>query len=551
MTISKRSYMRKTIILLPVMVTIICLLIGLVNGSRVDDVFMMKIAESFRTNSHSEQLMFISEIYGFLLKFLYNLIPAVSWYWVLQVAILTLAFVCMYMIVTRYEYDYIIFCILVLLQCYFLAFLNFTSTAFLCAGVGVIWYLSCVDKICKKNIKHIVISFLLLLLGFSMRYGSVYFCIILMFVPIFVLNIKQKKATLSAMLLLVLLCTCSNYLCIGIHRMYNEHIPSSMYYNEFQSVRSNASDGGLFEYDQTLDTVGISQNDFDIFQKYVYADINVYNYGSVKTIGEARSLENRYTLNISDFFKDFASQTKRFYVFLLLYFVLFSYIVARKRESYLSVIAFSAYVFGAVGFLFFRRRAVLDIVLAIITVGMFYLLTIISRKKFFTPKKNITKIIIIGLCICSICFQGVFLFKANNDFTTEHDITTVEEYVSSNPDKIYVCDPFCNNQYEQQKQNHNLLKADYQTSHLYSILGDWYIYSYYWYDLYQNLGVSEYAQNGMLLLLDDRVSLATKSIKPTMVVTYFLENYNIKVEYTIEKTFDDCNIVIYDFDIVN
>lgn len=59
-------------LILPLIVTAIMLLQNIAYY-QVDDRLMMEMANSFKTNPHSEHIMFINVVFGYGLKFLYGI----------------------------------------------------------------------------------------------------------------------------------------------------------------------------------------------------------------------------------------------------------------------------------------------------------------------------------------------------------------------------------------------------------------------------------------------------------------------------------------------
>lgn len=532
-------------VIVPLTVTFIMLLQN-IKISQVDDYFVMEMANSFKTNSHSEHLMFINIFYGYLLKFLYNLIPSVNWFGLLYVAVVNAAFIPLNKITQHYENKVIFIGILAVLQVMSFLYITFTIMPFICAVAAILWCLEYVKKIDRHSIKHILFSFFLFFLGFGMRSGSTFICIFLMFIPIYLFSVLDKRNSISAVAIIMGICIIANYSITGMQKAYKKTIPEDMYFNQFQEYRAELSDGAKINYEENkeyLQSIGISKNDLIMFMNWEYADKNVFSNENLEKIVALRSFSDKYTLNIFEFsIKPLVGLV--ILAFLSIALICFIFFKVRRKEIFL----FAFFVLGAMFFLFVRGRAPLRVMLPITISGIITLMYIGMQE--FTQSIKLNRIIknvaLTAIIILYVALNSYNVLRIVEDKNISNNVNKVVEYVNTNDDKTYITDEKL--RWYIAPHIINLTFENPQSEQPYNIFGDWYVYSYFWYDQLEQLGLSEYKDSTFKAVLEDDIRIVSN--QPVMLerIRIFLEeNYGIKSKYIMEEKIDNTGYNVYKF----
>ena len=544
-------------IFLPIVVTALMLLFHAVRYIINDDIGMLKIAESFNTNAHSEHLVFISVILGYLLKFLYNIIPNVNWFITLYLVVLNFAFMALYGIVKKFGSRLIGIAVVLCAQIYFLFNLTFTSISFICSIAGMLWLFVFVSKLEKKSIKHIIIGGALILLAFMMRRGDTFYFTILLFVPVIVFSFIKKRNSVAVLALIVLICTCSNYLVIGVQNAYNSTIPPEVYFSEFRKYRAAANDGGEFNYERhttELQEAGLTENDYYFLKRWVFGDKKIFSSEAMKAVAESRDFDEKYNTNIKEIIKNILKQETVLVLLIVLFLLTIINFICNK-ESRLEPLVMYAFTMAAFGYLYFRRRGIQRVAAPVLFCGIILALTVFLKNYDYLIKDKLGKLVnknVINAAICLVCIAGIvgttgFCYREARAFDRKAEKTEeIVDYIEDNSNYIYVCDASANAEYMVKFNNQNILKPYANRKFkLNSFLGTWTMYTYYYYDMLNNMGFGEYCDNLNNVLLRDDVCFVTKRMSPKRVERYFKENFKIKVKHKVVKRFD--NYVIYKF----
>ncbi len=552
-----KAFKKTYFILLPLAVTVLSLALHMTRFVINDDIGLLLIAESFKTNAHSEQLLFMSVLYGYLLKLLYNLIPSINWFLLLELGVLNIGFISLFRLSQKLEYKIVSASALIISQFFILANLTFTSISFVVLTAGMLWYFVNVDKLNKESIKHILFTLVLFLLGLGMRRDDTFLFISLLFAAVFGITFLKKKKSFLAILLVFAICFGSNYFFGFTQSFYNSHLEDNQYFYELNKVRSDANDGGVFNYkahkDEFLE-VGLSKNDYKLASHWLYADKNVFTIEAFKKIGEVRSFDEKYNTDIKALYKEITSQnTLLLFVAILLLMLIIEFILLKSGRLEAAA-AMLMTLFGAF-YIYFRRRGVERVACPIVLCGILTLLYIflanlggVKERFKRLDKKPVNAIFAI---LCAVCIALSFGYNVKTAKTIDKKAERVQgivDYVNENEDKLFISDAYAIDKYRVYHANKNIIKP-YSNSdfRIYSILGNWNIYTAYYYDNLDRLGIGEYSEALMKVLLKDDVYFITKKFKPEDIVKYFDENYDLKVGYKTVTEFDNLNTKIYDF----
>lgn len=534
-------------IILPLITTAYMLLQG-IPLSTVDDCFMMEIAKSFQTNPHSEYLKFISIIHGYVLKFFYNIIPSVNWFAVLYLFTIGIPFVLFYKITQNYKNKPFFVILALLLHIAVLSRITFTIISFICSTAAVLWALEYVKEINRASIKHLILVFLLFFLSFSLRTGSVFICILTIFLPIYFFSIKERRNSVFVIATILGFCFIANYTNVWIKQEYKESIPDETYYKQFNEYRAKVSDTPAIDYEKNkaeLDKIGITKNDLELFSKRKYADIDIFSSENLKKIYELQTFSNRYLLDISEIVIIKSSALVLASLFVI---ALFSFIYFKNRRK--EIFSFSVFLFGAIAYLFFRKRPVFRVLFAINVLGVmtFAYIAMQELKNKIDLNKIIKRLAIAMLIASFIVITLSNIINVNSHKKDESDAKIVAEYVNSNKDKKYITD-------EKGRADWAPVLLSLRTNETFippaNIFGDWYVYTPFWYDHLEQLGLSQYKDCAFKAVLDENVRVVSvdNGQMADQISTFLNEHYDLPVKYEIEDTIPGTDHTIYKFSI--
>lgn len=548
-------------ILIPLAVTAVCAALGLIRYIINDDTAMLKIAESFKTNSHSEHLVFISVIFGYLLKLLYGILPNINWFITLYLAVLNIGFIALCGVIKKLGENILGYGVIIAFQVFVLSNLTFTSISFVCAVAGMLWMLVFIRKLEKKSIIHFIIGFMLLFLAFAMRRGDTFYFTVLIFIPVYLFSFLKKRNSLAVIAALIVLCTAANYTVVGVQSIYNDKIPAEVYFSEFRKYRGAANDGGLFNYErhgEELQKAGITENDYYLLRRWVFGDKKVYSAETMKAVAESRDFDEKYNTNIVEIAKNILKQNT--VLLLLAALILMTLInIIIDKEARLEPLFVAAFTGAAFGFLYFRRRGVERVSSMVLISGILIMLCILLKNfdnlKELKPFKKMSKkaftSAVVSVCILGIIGTGLYCVREHRRFDRKAErFAEVVEYANDKKDNFYVSDVRVSSDYVVKYNNDNIFRP-YANSDIkvYGFLGTWTLYTYYYYDNMKNLGVEEYSDKLISLLLRDDVRFITSKMPPKKFVRFFKENYGLDVEYKVVKKFPEGKYKIYKFSV--
>lgn len=556
----KKTLNRSWFFIVPLILIFLSVITHTIHYITVDDIDMMMIAESFNINPHSEQLMFINVVLGYLLKAFYTIVPNISWFFVLYITIVLVDFCILFRIASKYENCNISYAILSLILLFILNNITFTSLAFLTFCVALLYSVEYVKCLNKDSIKHLVVSFFLFFLAVCIRGGDIFYFILTVSVVLVIFAIKYKNITKSAGVLVIAILVFSNFLALGIQNYYSAKYTESTYYNNFHEYRGAVIDNQVKDYEkqkEALQAAGISENDYDTFVHWIFADKEVFSKEKVKAMADSLSFEEKYETNPIELIKTLFQVKIRLFaliVFSCLALVLFLLMKKRRAE----ILSLYLIIMANIGYLFIRRRPLSRVVITIIIMAIIIYLFVfikenidLSKLKFFSKcnKPVFYKIssVFLALIVC-LYFAGS-CYIINNQQKSAMYSQKIMDYVNEQNDKTFIMDWVHFREYRCALGDNSLFKKIPNNNCL-PLLGGCYIYTYWWYSEMDRLDFSDYYDNGLFILLNDNVEYAAGNETPDMITNYFKEHYDLNVQYTVVKSYDEQGVYIYDFDIV-
>ena len=547
------KFFKKTyFVFLPLLVTVIAYLIGVIRFGAVDDILMYKMANSFTFNTHSEQLMFINVGIGFILKLLYGILPAVNWFSLLYLALFDTAFAVIFYTLKRNDGSPVFTFIIAGIEYFLLMRISFTVISFVLAASAILLFIDRVDELKKENIPYIIFSSVLLIFAFAMRNGNTLYCILLIFSSFFIFAVIKQRNSASAIALIILICIVANAGVTAVNRQYTKSVPQDTYFAEFQKYRSAASDNGKLDYKENIDYFkenGITKNDIRVYKQFVYGDKSVFTSEKLKSLNKSRSFKDKYNINPVKIAKNvyrLESPLLNYIFWFSLFSVILFLIYKKKRFE----IAASFLVLALAEFyLFFRRRGVVRVTDPLAAVGLIVMIFVIcfgsketDIKLFKIDLKKYSKAIICcALCI-TVLLSGLVTVLNNRRY---NDYSDTVKYVQTDSEHIYFAAPLSAGKLYDQRLT--ILSKEYNDVRVYALEGDWWIYSYYWYSMMDKLSLSKYNDCSINALLDDKVRFISRNKDlPDYLVKYYKEHYNVNVKYEKLSEFDG-GMKIYKF----
>lgn len=244
-----------------------------------DDVMMLLIGSGIYSGSPDAHLVFINYIYGSLVSFLYTHFPGIEWYTVLMISIhiLSISIISWKILgsntslIRKVIYLFIFYCIEINL----IVYLQFTTTASLCALSGIILFVS--DNLSKK-----ILALLIFTLASLIRFESV-FLILIINIPfgVYFLIKRFQSKSYSCILLLPMFFILPVLGKIIDNRIYSNETKWSTY-KEYNDYRGRINDNPNAESFNDL-PANITQSDYVLFLSF-FADTNVFDNETVKLL---------------------------------------------------------------------------------------------------------------------------------------------------------------------------------------------------------------------------------------------------------------------------
>lgn len=546
-------------IFLPIVITVVFYLTNNIIFIVNDDIGMMNIAESFKTNLYSEQLVFINVVFGFLLKALYNLIPGISWFAFLELFILNVSCITLLSIVKKYNSNIIGLTTVCLIQTFFLTNFTFTSISFICSISAVLFYIANVEKINKENGLKIIYAVILLFLAFALRGGQTFILIVAISLPILFFSVIKKRNAASAIILLLVLCTIANYSLVAINNNYYNKAYKDSDYLQFQSDRAAVLDYGELNYEthkDAFDEAEISENDYYLMYNWSFADKKVFSQKAFNTIANSRAFLDKYDFNIPSILGDFFTSGMPTLLMYILFLITIFICVSIPKRRLECLMTFFLTIAG-VGYTYFIKRGLPRINNATIICGIIIAILIYlqNQKDVFNNsclkklKTKNTKIIVSILCLALfVSGSAINAGIAKKSFIDSDIKTEIQNYIEENSnisfvnEALYPTDSFTIEDYSKNV----LIKKIFGNPFVFS-LGGWDVYSYCWKSDLEANGFGENSDSLFLALLNDNVYYVGTHINPDSFVMFYKEHYNFDVEYSEVYEFNGFPTRVYSF----
>ena len=423
-----------------------------------DDDYAMKMIVSGAYGSPDSHIVYMNMLIGYLLKYLYEFLPSVSWYEIFHILITYFSLTAITSVLLDKKesspmYLLLVFLVLFVSGRFFYVDLQFTKTASIATVCG---YLLLNHSINKDSNKELFLSILFLFMAMLIRrrqFEAVSLVGATIFAPFLVktyreLKNKQISTSFKKMALAVVLCTLFFVIVPKVNDL-NYKDPAWSAYRTFNSSRAALLDLRVFSYEDDpsfFDGLGLSKIDIQIlYDCWDFDDPEVFTTDTLKAIlaHEVGSKDN-----IVNHIKPFVFDTFVFFfenrVNVIFVFVLDLLLIAffSQERELLPDISFAltlcSMIFAFVYVYFYRNYALLGRVhLSIVLAAIFVLLNDIKIEP-----KNYKLISIIFSSVLIVISLSLFWFddfRINSSKKVKDDlkIQAIKE-INSDPGHLYL-----------------------------------------------------------------------------------------------------------------
>lgn len=276
-----------------------------------DDFVMETIVSGAYGQSPNPHMLFVNVLYGYLLKPAYLLFPGVNWYTVSLlfwgcVACMGLA----YFLCNSLECKAALFFDILFLTAFtndIYVLLQFTKTAAICCGVGVLLFFhglfGNIDR--KDRLEKVIVSksefiwgVLLCIIGSWIRMNIIYLVapfilVIAIYECVYFFCSRQiSKRTLKKFINKILIgvgMIAVVFGCYALNRISYKGNAEYSYYQKYAKVRSDIVDSpdyGYEEYEADLEKIGISENDYLMLRSWNFSDPEYFTLEKLEKVSE-------------------------------------------------------------------------------------------------------------------------------------------------------------------------------------------------------------------------------------------------------------------------
>jgi hypothetical protein len=282
-----------------------------------DDFAMMFIANGYYYGNPSEHLIFTNIIIGLILKFLYTVIPTISWYpiylYFFHLISCSLLFTTILSVKKNIIHFSILAYTLLIFEIYMLMNLQFTSTSLTLGFSSILYYLVFARQ--KKASKWVpVIAGVLLGTAGIIRTNSFFGALIFGF-PLLLYGVKHISRNRTSLFVLSALCV---FLGSSVtNNLYYHSAPAWQDYFEFNKVRGSLHGTPKIFVDEEdksnfLKKINWSENDYAMFSSWFYTDRSRFSTNALKIFAKQSKSALSFKDNLDATIASFMTFNKSF-----------------------------------------------------------------------------------------------------------------------------------------------------------------------------------------------------------------------------------------------
>lgn len=422
-----------------------------------DDFIMASIMSGAYGNEPNPQMIFVNVILGYLLLPLYQLVPSISWYFVMEIVLVFLSSTTVtYLLFEKMDKSkaFMLSIILILFfanDAYLLV--QFTKTAMFAVMAGGMLFIWALFE--KKSVWTILYGGLLCLIGTMVRFSTIYlaggfflFILIYEFIRVF----KEKKCYVKKWKYHFITILFSGCVLIGIafgckwldwYTYNNDEEYGFFYaYNAARADVVDASNYGYAAYAGALSEIGVSENDFYMMHNWTLTDNDFF---TIERLEQAANIisdyqkQQNYTLD-----RILESLQERNYpglpVFFACMLLLILGIFFNHRRWWMMLGNIGIGVGLLVYFCFVGRyvyRVEFSVFLGIFLSGTYFWNLEEEKKTIFEDLQINKRICLIITTLCVVSYSTLYIpDKSYQNVTSENRVTYIDDtfYASWNYD---------------------------------------------------------------------------------------------------------------------
>ena len=327
-----------------------------------DDYITDAVLSGAFGSGYDPHLLFGNSILGYLLIFLYKLIPSISFYFVLLVALGFISVTVVLYLLFKKKVNVITVCMALLFLSFFTddlyVIVQFTKSATAAGIAGGLLILHGLWEAKEKRVKYIALGTILAIFGIFVRFDVIYifaaFLVVAFIAHIFSFlkgsGKKADKKTVAGIGARFLICVAIIGLFFGLNligiklRNLDE---GHRRFNDFHSIRYSITDIGRPEYKQVKDEyqkMGLDYTDYAMLETWNFVDREVYSDDLLKDISALNKSvlaeENHSASNIISSLVE--NKTFSCPASLIMFALIIFAVALGKRKIYPLVLALSA-----------------------------------------------------------------------------------------------------------------------------------------------------------------------------------------------------------------
>ena len=382
-----------------------------------DDFIVDSILSGAYGNGYDEHLLFSNIIYGYFLKFLYQLIPVVSWYFVSQIFICFCSLWAVTYILLEKNHPYIgIFASLVFVSffsddLYILVQFTKTATAAVCAGGALLLY-GFWEKKKEKRVLSVTFGILLALVGSMVRYPVIYVVLVYLLLMFLEYVWMHHKETHIIRKILMCLMFCGSavygvYTLTQVNSIIWEMDDAYDQYRTYSRQRASITDVNGYGSDTLmpeLEKQGMSLNDYYMIETWNFLDQDYFTPELISDISKVKkNYSNQVTRSLQYVIHTFINRQYEKYLVAVGVEILFLMLLFYDTKKVLWNGFKISTLVALLMYFIYRGRVVYRVEYSIFLAVAVALVTSLSVKKDLKPEtKRIMVYFGVVLCVCKI-----------------------------------------------------------------------------------------------------------------------------------------------------
>lgn len=265
-----------------------------------DDFIVDTILSGAYGNGYDEHLLFSNILYGYFLKFLYQLIPVVSWYFVGQIVICFCALTAVTYVILEKNNLYmgllvsLVFVSFFSDDLYILVQFTKTATAAACAGGTLLLYGFWEQE--RKREITMVLGAALAILGSMIRYSGIYIALIYLIIMFFgyVWEKRKDKGIIKKGIISLILCgmvVAGAYGVNGLDKAIWFTEESYGDYRIYNHLRASVTDVNGYGYEsvqEEMQEMGLSLADYYMIESWNFLDQQFFTEEKIEQISQIK-----------------------------------------------------------------------------------------------------------------------------------------------------------------------------------------------------------------------------------------------------------------------